>query len=553
VDRALAWLKRRSTPPAPSNPPAPPPALPAPPAPPAFFLWLHFYDPHAPYEAPPEYRARAATPYDAEVAYADAQLARLLEAMRSHGQLDRTLVIVAGDHGEGLGDHGEQTHGMLAYDSTLRVPLVVVSPGHAPATRDDAVSLIDVAPTILYATGLTPPAEMTGRDLLAGGRPDRGGDLYSETEYPRAAGWSPLQAMTDGRWLTIRAGGSTELYDLQKDPGQQHDLARARPAIASAMAATAAAIHDAGAASAAPKVSSEAEERLRALGYVAGSTTGAPPSGAPNPATAIAAWNEFEDALAALNAHRPDAVARLRALAAAHTGAPVFQATYARALKDNGQLTAALAVYRQSLRRWPADAVMLHDLAVTARDAAGTATGSEGRALRDEAVRAEQAALALDSTSATAHNGLGLLAIDNHRPADAVKAFERAVAIDPNNASYWTNLGNARRTLNDGVGAGEAYRKALEIDARAADAANGLGVLLVEANRPAEAAPWFERAIAAAPDLVEARLNLGIALQQSGQTERAADTYRQVLAAPARYERERAAASKLLAALGAAR
>ncbi len=152
-------------------------------------------------------------------------------------------------------------------------------------------------------------------------------------------------------------------------------------------------------------------------------------------------------------------------------------------------------------------------------------------------------------TSATAQNGLGLLAVDNGRDDEAAKAFERATAIDPNNATYWTNLGNARRALDDRTGAEQAYRKALELDAHAADAANGLGVLLVEAKRPADAATWFERAIQAAPDLVEARLNLGIALQESGQSARAADAYRQVLAAPAKYKRERDAASKLLASL----
>ena len=140
-------------------------------------------------------------------------------------------------------------------------------------------------------------------------------------------------------------------------------------------------------------------------------------------------------------------------------------------------------------------------------------------ALRDEAMRADQAALTLTPGSAAAHNGLGLLAVDAGRAADAVKAFERATAIDSNNASYWTNLGNARRAAGDRAGAEQAYRRALDVDARAADAANGLGVLLVEANRPADAAPWFERAIAAAPDLVEARLNLGIALQHGGRLD----------------------------------
>ena len=189
-------------------------------------------------------------------------------------------MIVAGDHGEGLGDHGERTHGMLAYDSTLRVPLVVTAPGVAAAMRDEAVSLADVAPTILRAAGVTPPDAMKGRDLLGAtvrlkadttSAVNSGIDLYSETEYPRAAGWSPLQALTDGRWMAIRAGGTTELYDLQSDPRQEHDVAAAHPAIAAAMAAKAQAIH-ASAAASASTIAPEAQERLRALGYVASST-----------------------------------------------------------------------------------------------------------------------------------------------------------------------------------------------------------------------------------------------------------------------------------------
>jgi tetratricopeptide (TPR) repeat protein len=324
-------------------------------------------------------------------------------------------------------------------------------------------------------------------------------------------------------------------------------------AVAAAMAARADQIHASAATSTARAISADAEERLRALGYVASSSQSRAAPGAPHPAASIAVWNEFEDALAALVTHRPDAVTRLRKLATANPEAPVFQTTYARALKEAGQLQAALAVQRLALRRWPTDAAALHDLAVTARQAANAAPdGIAARAMRQEAIRADEAAVALDPNSATASNGLGLLAADDGRPGVAVKAFEQATRLDPNNASYWANLGNARRAIGDRTGAEQAYRRALDVDARAADAANGIGVLLVEAHRPAEAAPWFERAIAAAPDLVEARLNLGIALQQSGDTKRAIDAYRHVLAAPGAAP-EKQAAAKLLAALGAGR
>jgi choline-sulfatase len=548
VDRALAWLERRD--------PPDPPALPGPKGPGLrnpFFMWVHLYDPHAPYNPPAEFRARTSTPYDGEIAYADAQLARVLDRLRAAALFDSTLVIVAGDHGEGLGEHGERTHGMLLYDTTLRVPLVIADPsrGFRPTTIDAPVSLAEIAPTILGAVGVTPPPEMRGRDLTR--TLGSGFDVYGETEYPRGAGWTPLQALTDGRWKTIRGGTTTEVYDLRNDPVEARDVSAAQGAVAAAMANRAAAIHDTAAASGAPAVSPEAQERLRSLGYVAGSVQSAPATDAPNPAARIGTWNDFEDALSALSMHRPEATAMLRRLAAANPDAPVIQTTYARALNDAGRIDAALAAYRAAAKRWSLDATLLHDLAVTARAAARAAGGPQAAALRDEASRADRAALTLAPGSAAAHNGLGLLAIDQGNGAEAALAFGRATAIDSNNASYWANLGNARRATGDRAGAEQAYRRALEVDARTADAANGLGVLLVEANRPAEAAPWFERAIAAAPDFVEARLNLGIALQTAGNTLRAAEEYQRVLTAAGPHPREKDAARKLLAALAGGR
>jgi choline-sulfatase len=570
IDRALAWLEHvapSTSAPSTSAPSTVAPSTVAPSTLAPFFLWIHLYDPHAPYDPPREFiRATSLEPrapsneqrYEGEIRYADAQIARVFEWLNAHALRDRTLVVVAGDHGEGLGEHGERTHGMLLYDATLRVPLIVSAPGAAAARRDEPVSLADIAPTIVHAAGVTVPAAMKGRDLLGGrGRTavnDGMGDLYSETEYPRVAGWSQLQALTDGRWMAIKGGSATAVYDLQSDPREERDVAPAQPSIAAAMAARIDVIRQRGSSSSGRTISSDAAERLRALGYVASSSSPASGDGGPHPSSKIAAWNEFEDALAALNArHAEAAVAVLTKLAAANPDAAVFQTTYARALLESGQKARALDVYRQAAKRWPTDPLLLHDLAVAARDAAGRTGGAAARALLDEAVRADQAALVVAPRNAMAHNGLGLLAVDRGRPQDAVKEFEQATTIDPNNAAYWANLGNAKRAMQERAGAEQAYRRALEVDARAADAVNGLGVLLVETKRPAEAVPLFERALAAAPDFLEARLNLGIALQQSGQNARAADVYRQVLAAPARYKRERDAAAHLLAALGSAR
>jgi tetratricopeptide (TPR) repeat protein len=423
------------------------------------------------------------------------------------------------------------------------------------------VSLADIAPTVLRAAGIAVPAAMKGQDLLGGTGRTGGRDgaaaiaeLYSETEYPRVAGWSPLHALTDGRWMAISGAGATALYDLQNDPREERDVSAAQPSVTAALASRIDAIRRRAAKPAGRAISSDAAQRLRSLGYVASSGQSSPGDGGPHPAARIDAWNQFEDALAALNSGQvASAATALSKLATTNPDSPVFQTTYARALGESGQSARALEVYRGAAQRWPTDALLLHDLAVAARNAATKMSGPAASALIEEAVRADRAALVLSPNSAVAHNGLGLLAVDLNRPQDALKEFERAATIDPNNASYSTNLGNARRVVGDASGAEQAYRRALEVDPGAGDAVNGLGVLLVETKRPTEAIPLFERAIAAAPDFQEARLNLGIALQETGQTARAADTYRQVLAAPPRYKRERDAAAKLLAALGTAR
>ena len=501
IDAALKWLPTASTP---------------------YFMWVHVYDPHAPYEPPAAYVAHpTASAYDREVAYADAQIGRLLDAIDAAGT--NTVVAVAGDHGESLGEHGEQTHGMLAYDSTLRVPLIVAGVGVQGGSDNAARSVTELAPMLLEAAGLQPLGP-------------RHTDVYAESRYPRRAGWHALGVLADLQWKLI-ASSEFELYDLRVDPAEQQNVAAQHPNVVEGMAAALARMTAAAAADA--PVSLEASERLRALGYVSGSSPiVSDDRKAPNPAKMIATWTAFEGALAHLQANRAaSALPLLRGLATEHPRAPVFQTTYAQALQEAGRPAEAVAVYKAAVAQWPVDAALFHDLAVAARLAGDAA----------EAYRAEQAALALDSSNPSVFNGVGLLHADAGRPADAAAAFEKATTLDPSNAGYWTNLGNARRGLNDAGTAEAAYRKALAIDPSFPDALNGLGTLLVQSRRASEAVPLFQRALERDPELHEARLNLGIAYQEVGEKEKAAAAYRDLLAkAPASMARERQAAAQLL-------
>ena len=174
IDHALAWLSGADA----------DPARP-------LFLWVHLYDPHAPYEPPPEDLARAGgQAYDGEVADADRQVERLLDGLASSGDRARVIAVVS-DHGESLGEHGESTHGMLLYDGALRVPHVIAGQGVPAATRREAVTILDVAPTVLAAAGVGTPSTMEGRNLLAapGSAPAA---VYAETD--RAADHNPLWA-----------------------------------------------------------------------------------------------------------------------------------------------------------------------------------------------------------------------------------------------------------------------------------------------------------------------------------------------------------------------
>ena len=525
IDAALAWL---ATIDAPRE---------------RFFLWVHLFEPHAPYDPPAGCGAErerdgdgGARAYDRDVACADVLAARLIERVTDAAGPD-VAWIVAGDHGEALGEHGEQTHGMLAYDATLRVPLFLHGPGVAAGSSDAPVSVADIAPTLLRWAGVAPPPEMEGVDLRGTLPSDR--DVYSETRYPRAAGWHDLSALSGRRWKTIRSS-VTELYDLAADAGESRDVSASHKQIAGAMAAAAGAIASrATAPRQAP--SAEAQERLRALGYVGGGAASQPAGErAPNPASVIDDWVMFEQALTALHTGRArEVLVMLTTLAGRHPEGRVFQSTLARALEDAGNPRAALAVHRRIVERWPDDAMLFHDLAAAAR-AAGDAS---------EAVRAEQAALALDPSNAAALNGLGLTHADAGRSAEAAAAFERAAARDPGNASYWTNLGNARRELGDTAAAERAYRRAVDVNPAYADGLNGLGVILVQTQRAAGAVTLFERAIAADPAHADARLNLGIALQESGRLDDARRAYRDVLARTAPGSREHEAATALLTAL----
>jgi arylsulfatase A-like enzyme len=253
VDEALTWLKGHEDSP--------------------FFVWVHLYDAHAPYRTPEPYRTHyAADPYEGSLAFVDSQVDRVMQWLDSHQQLSRTLIVVAGDHGESLGDHEELEHGIFLYESVLHVPLIMRVPGVTPRRFVAITSLVDVMPTVLGLLRL-PGQAVDGLDLtpaIRGTAEPADRLVYSESLYPERFGWSALRAARDGRFKFIDAP-RPELYDLETDAFEERNLYTTRSATATALARrleTFDSLERIPVSGSIDRVPVEVRARLKALGYI---------------------------------------------------------------------------------------------------------------------------------------------------------------------------------------------------------------------------------------------------------------------------------------------
>jgi arylsulfatase A-like enzyme/Tfp pilus assembly protein PilF len=343
VDDALGWLKSPGVGP--------------------FFLWMHLYDPHAPYDPPEPYRTEfTGRPYDGEIAFADAQLGRVLEWLRASGHERDTVVAVLADHGEALGEHGEVTHALLTYEATLHVPLLLAGPGVARGVSVPArVTTLDVAPTLLRLLGVEPPAEMKGRDLGPGLRGQRlaAEPLYAESLFGRLnCRWSTLRVWTDGDWKLVD-GGRAELFDLASDPGESRDRSVAEaPRVQRMRAALRAAVlrmAPAGDRAHTATITPEQEATLKSLGYVGGSGGGGDldqPSLA-DPRDQVRIYERLQFILHAPNVPLDRALAEASEIAGEDPENPLAHTTVATLAYRAGRLAVAAAAFHRALELDP--------------------------------------------------------------------------------------------------------------------------------------------------------------------------------------------------------
>src|SRR6058998_2171009 len=292
-----------------------------------FFLWMHLYDPHYPYRPPPPYSEQYKDRlYDGEIVFADAQVGRLIEFLKNKGLYQNTLIILSGDHGESLGEHGEKTHGFFIYNATLHVPLIIHLPGDMHArTVQNLVNLADIMPTVLAALNIQLPAHVQGQSLLpiiSPKKEDNARSLYAETFLPRLHfNWSELRGVETETYHFIDAP-KPELYDLRKDPGETHNLFAEKKAVTEEMRVRLAKLiqqYTAGQ-ELAEKTGLDPAlmERLKSLGY-AGFSGGSSPTvsdrNLPDPKDRIQTYEIFSDAMSdSQHGQYPQSVEKLNAV-----------------------------------------------------------------------------------------------------------------------------------------------------------------------------------------------------------------------------------------------
>jgi arylsulfatase A-like enzyme/Flp pilus assembly protein TadD len=466
-----------------------------------WFAWVHVYDPHEPYQPPGEFATRFADrPYLGEVSWTDAALGPLFDRLRS---LPRpTLVVVTGDHGESLGEHGERTHSLFAYEPTLHVPLIVSEIEHEPKAAkgrviDTPVRHVDLLPTILASAGA--PAAGSGTSLLETIDAGRGEERPSYFEAMSAAvtrGWAPLRGVLVGREKYIDLP-IVELYDLASDPKEATNAAGARADRTRVMVETLKQFNVAPPARAQTETA-DTIERLRSLGYIGGgsATVKNKYTDADDPKRLV----EIEQMLTRAN----DALRAGRAPEAAGIYSAIIQK---RPDTEDAYRKLALVYWRAGRA---ADAIATLELALK-----NGVTQSEVRIrLGQYLAEAGQPGKAIDLLKDTAGddpdalNALGNAYTMAGRLNDARAVFQRLIAADPANALAWENLGMTQLQARDPRNAEASLRRAIALDPSLPGAYTALGVVLAKTGRTSEAVDAWKKALALDPSDQNAAENL---------------------------------------------
>jgi arylsulfatase A-like enzyme/Tfp pilus assembly protein PilF len=524
-----------------------------------FFAWVHYYDPHEPYDPPEPYISEYPDkPYDGEIAYTDEYVGKLLTKLDELKVSDKTIVLIAADHGESLGEHNEATHAMFVYNTTQHVPLLIHVPGSSGGRVKGIVRLVDLMPTVLELLGVKVPSSVQGKSLysMMNGKEDLRRNAYSESVYAELHyGWSPLESLTTQQYRYIQAP-RPELYDRINDPGETKNLINEKSSIAKVLKDQLQEIISTSSRknlSGPVKMDPETEEKLKALGYIGNTATATEESRKIDPKDKIHLAQGIDEALNALRDHKYkkslelilpvlqedpnmtdahftagvayiglnqldqgiDELLKTLALRHDHTHA-LYNIGYAYELKGN--LKEAQGWYEKVLKIEPKHLFATMKLANIHRELNEpdqarpyylTALKSYQNAL-DE-TQGEKSKSALLSTLGEINFGAGQIL-----PAE--QNFEEAIKLNPGREDLHYNLAQIYEIKGDIPSAVEAYKKEIEVAPKNLKAYNNLGLIYKNTNRLNEAAMCFQKVVELDPAEPRGYILLATTYERLGRT-----------------------------------
>jgi len=528
-----------------------------------FFLWVHYFDPHAVYMPPEPFRSQYADdPYDGEIAYVDSQIGVLLEQLKDLGVRDKTLVVYVSDHGEGLGEHGEQTHSLLVYDSTLHVPMILNAPSRLPAGKviHRQCCLVDVVPTALFLLGEEVPPGLDGMNLCAASASDPRPVLIETICTMTLHGWAPLLGVRRTDYKYILAP-TPELYDLGKDPRELKNLHDKRPELVRELGARLASWLGKDPYLATRKVVDLSnlvadEEMLRhlgALGYVSSSSGETDPSGPlRDPKDMIVHWETVQQAINMRAQGQPkEAIPILEQCVADVPGDVFARSVLASAHQQMGDYEQALAHFgraveaepnNESLRLSMAGVYLSQQEFEQAEEKVSEALKIEpemaqayvmrgqiawARGKDDEALKLYRRAIEMDpgSVGPSAYNQIGVLHLYAGRLDEARDAFENTIRIAAVNGAAHDGLANILKLEGKEDAAIAELQIALQFDPNQPRALATLASLISQRGDQDKALALCQRALAVAPKFAPAHSNLGLIYRRRGDLKLAEQHY----------------------------
>jgi choline-sulfatase len=480
-----------------------------------YFLFVHYYDPHAKYDPPEPYKSNFSNHYYGEIAYVDSQIGVLLRSVKD---LQNTVILITADHGEGLGEHGELGHGLFIYDSTIHIPFLMKGPKIDPKKEiAQQVQLVDVLPTFLELAGIQKPQGLDGRSLLPliQGNSWNESTAILETEYPLGIGWSPLYAARSSQWKVIDAP-QPELYNIKEDPNENKNEQGKIDSTVRGLSDKLQKYKKIPPMTEKSKTEDpELQEQLRSLGYLSGTSKPKDLTNLPDPKSKIEVWKLYEQStFLSMEGKKAESVELLERAAKLDSSNPILLDTLAQFVVDQDPQK-AIEYWQKALRISPEDNKIHHRLAL----------GFKRIGEIDKSIVEEQVALKIDPEMQEALIALAETLISLNKPQEALSYLQKSLELDPRNATAAYQTGNVYLRLGNLTQAASYFEKSIQYNPSLPQSYYSLAIIKGQSGDLAGSEALLKKSLELNPSFAEAYYNLGIIYERTGRKEESLQAY----------------------------